>query len=253
MEIKLFGKSVFEFKKRGGDTLFFNSQQSLENSKFLPDFNTFRENQSIDYAYTEMVIPTGKIKFKDEKDINVIKVEKTPKNIYELKLLNDNNFKINIDKEYVDSQIKEFKDKLNLIKIVEFDMSRGANEIASVIIRLENRKKYGEHESFFSEYAYTTNTKISEVIEKHSNLQLGKIEQFIADMPKEAVDIMKLYTKETEEICKKKPIFYIIADKKDFKQTNKRRDPILLAQSPFGHFWQILGAWDKEMMFLEEL
>ncbi len=44
-----------------------------------------------------------------------------------------------------------------------------------------------------------------------------------------------------------------IADKKDFEKKDKRRDPILLAQSPFGHFWQILGAWDKEMLFLEEL
>jgi hypothetical protein len=75
------------------------------------------------------------------------------------------------------------------------------------------------------------------------------IAQFIAEMPKEAVEVMKQYNKATGELCD----FYNIADKKDFKKSDQRCDPILLAQSPFGHVWQILGAWDEEMMFVEEL
>jgi uncharacterized lipoprotein len=72
-------------------------------------------------------------------------------------------------------------------------------------------------------------------------------------MPKEAVEVMKAYNAATGELCGKQAVFYIIADKKDFKKSDQRRDPILLAQSPFGHVWQILGAWDKEMIFVEEL
>ena len=72
-------------------------------------------------------------------------------------------------------------------------------------------------------------------------------------MPKEAVAAMKEYNKGCDKLCGKQAVFYIIADKKDFEKTNKRRDPILLAQSPFVNRWQILGAWDKEMLFLEEL
>jgi len=181
------------------------------------------------------------------------KFKLTPKKIFELKFLNKKDFKINTDEKYVNDQIQQFKDKLNLIKMSEFDISRGTNEIASILTRLENRKKYDTYKTFFEEYAYTTTERINQVVKNHSHLQLGKIEQFIADMPKEAVDAMKQYTNNTEKICKKKPVFYIIADKKDFKNTDQRRDPILLAQSPFGHFWQILGAWDDEMMFLEEL
>jgi hypothetical protein len=47
--------------------------------------------------------------------------------------------------------------------------------------------------------------------------------------------------------------FYVIADKKDFDKTPAKRDPILLAQSPFGFFWNILGAWSDEMIFLGDL
>ena len=38
-----------------------------------------------------------------------------------------------------------------------------------------------------------------------------------------------------------------------FRKAYEKRDPILLAQSPFGFYWQILGAWDKEMLLLGEL
>ena len=94
---------------------------------------------------------------------------------------------------------------------------------------------------------------MNNVLKKHDYLQLGEVDQFVADMPKEATDAMKEYNDACKKLCGKKAVFYIIADKKDFKKTESRRDPILLAQSPFGHFWQIIGAWDKEMMFLEEL
>ena len=47
--------------------------------------------------------------------------------------------------------------------------------------------------------------------------------------------------------------FYSIAEKEMFNDEYKRNDPILLVQSPFGIYWQILGAWDKELVLLEEL
>ena len=132
-------------------------------------------------------------------------------------------------------------------------MRNGVVEIASILLRMENRKKYKQFKKFYDNYAYTSNAKINELIKKHKYLKLGKIDQFIADLPKEATAEMKEYTAQTKKLCDKKPVFYIVADKKDFEKSDKRRDPILLAQSPFGHFWQILGAWDKEMLLLEEL
>jgi hypothetical protein len=178
---------------------------------------------------------------------------KTPKKIFELKYLNKKGFKINTDSKYVDEQLSMFKDKLDLIKTAEFDMSRGVNEIASIVLRLENRKKYSEHKDFFEEFAYTTTDRINSVIKNNQNLKLGKVEQFIADMPKEASDVMKKYNEESKKLCGKQSVFYIIADKKDFQKSEKRRDPILLAQSPYAHVWQILGAWDEEMLLLEDL
>ena len=64
---------------------------------------------------------------------------------------------------------------------------------------------------------------------------------------------MAAYTEHTVSVCGKKPIFYVIAEPDKFRKAFEKRDPILLVQSPFGFYWQILGAWDKEMLLLGEL
>lgn len=263
MEIKLFGKSLFKATKN--ELYWGQASDSAKKTKYLPDFfslgnsgNSSWESsgllQVVDLN-TPVKSESSGSKKEDKKDPRpaVEKAKLTPKNVYDLKMLNDKSFQLNTDPVYVDKQVADFKDKLSLLSAEEYDMRRGVDEVSSVLLRMENRKKYKEAKDFFDEFPYTTTSKINELLKGHDYLKLGQVAQFVADMPKEAIKIMKDYNTNTNKICQKQAVFYIVADKKDFQKTNTRRDPILLAQSPFGHFWQILGAWDKEMLFLEEL
>lgn len=250
MEIKLFGKSLFEVKGNKGAIFLAEAQSSNKQSKYLPDFYNSQNFENTMSGYVSITELTAK---KEEAPKPPEPEHLTPKGVHNLKLMHDDTFQLNTNPEYVDQQILDFKDKLALIKAEEYDMSRGVVEIGSIVMRLENRKKYEEFKDFFEEFPYTTTSKIDDVVKAHAYLKMGQVAQFVADMPKEAVDIMKQYNKQTDQLCGKQAVFYIVADKKDFERTTKRRDPILLAQSPFGHFWQILGAWDKEMLLLENL
>lgn len=237
---------------------FNNAAERISKSEYLPNFYSMGESDfpSFSYAIQEVETLTNKIS-KAKKGAKVKtpkpKPELTPKNVYQMKMLNDESFIMKADPKYVDAQLEDFKEKLGMLKSTEWDMDRGTTEISSVIARFENRKKYAEHKAFYDEFPYTSTKRMNELVKEHNYLQIGEVSQFLADMPKEATDVMKRYTAETKKLCDKKPLFYIIANKKDFKKTEKRRDPILLAQSPFGHFWQILGAWDEEMLLIEEL
>lgn len=228
-----------------------NAHASSLQSKFMPDFMNTQGESGILWAYGMQGLKEKKRN--EKKEIAARKKGPNPKKVFDLRMLNDKSFAFDTSEKYVDEQLQHFKDKLEVLKVEEFDMANGTTEIASIVLRMENRKKYSAHEKFFSQYPYTTQTKVSEVLKKHSYLKQGKVAQFLADMPKDATDVMKKYDAECVKLCGKKAVFYIIADKKDFQKTEQRRDPILLAQSPFGHFWQILGAWDKEMLLLEEL
>lgn len=258
----MFGKSLFKFNRK--EQMLVPAMNKIKESKYLIDFHgdtgsTFGRIESLTAwtASNGSIVAVGPsdvktVKSADEKKPEV-KEKVTPKGVYKLGMLHDKEFKLNTDPEYVDGQIATFKDKLALIKAEEYNMQRGTNEIASILQRMENRKKYADVKTVFEEFPYTTSSKIDAVIKENDHLQLGQVAQFMADMPKDAVDAMKRYNAGCDKLCGKQAVFYIIADKKDFKKSNSRRDPILLAQSPFGHFWQILGAWDDEMVFLEQL
>lgn len=124
--------------------------------------------------------------------------------------------------------------------------------LESAIQCLENRKKYDEYKEFFEKFPCTFSDKIHELTEKY-NLVLKSSEIFVPEFPEEAILIMDAYQEMTIKLCGKKPTFYVIATIDDFKEKDKKRDPILLVQSPFGYFWNILGAWDAEMVLLSEL
>ena len=267
MLLKLFGRDIF--RHNSGETLILNARNELKEQKILPDFyishqfDLISEVEPISYI-TYQGINEGTSTAINSAQVSVVKKpeekkeerkhrEMKPKTIFKLKLLNEEGFTINTDGEYVFQQLQTLKDKLSLIQSSKYDMGNGVQEIASMIIRMENRKKYSRFKGFYSQYAYTTSKKIAKVLKSHSYLNMDKVEQFLADMPTEATNAMMEYKSKTKELCKKLPIFYIIANKKDFQKTNKRKDPILLAQSPFGHFWQVIGAWDEEMVLLDEL
>jgi hypothetical protein len=125
-------------------------------------------------------------------------------------------------------------------------------QMADILSRLENRKKWTEHQEFFSKFQNTDGSKIDDLLAKYQ-LVLKPADIFIPVLPDEAVTAMTAYTEHVEAVTGKKPVFYVIATEDLFQRQNDKLDPILLAQSPFGMYWQILGAWDKEMLLLSEL
>lgn len=150
--------------------------------------------------------------------------------------------------ENLDEKIQTFKMRTKFIKYNDY----AKKEVMDMTVRLENRKKYDQFKDFFEQYDTTTTEKINKLISKY-DLVLKSSDLFIPTFPKEAIEIMNDYENKTVELCNKRPIFYVIAENSKFKKEFDRNDPILLAQSPFGIYWNILGAWDEEILLLEEL
>jgi hypothetical protein len=175
-------------------------------------------------------VPSKKIKVKPKDVLHELETVPTPFSLMGL-----------------DDKIEILKDKEKLI--VQHYAKR---EVSALIERLENRKKYVEHKAFFDSFANTTDEKIDVLLGKYQ-LVMKTSDIFIPEFPDEAVKVMKDYTEKLKEVCNKKPIFYVIAEESLFKKSYEKRDPILLVQSPFGFYWQILGAWDEELILLSEL
>lgn len=147
----------------------------------------------------------------------------------------------------IDDKIEILRHKADLLT-----QKYAKREVKCLIERLENRKQFHKQASFFNQFQNTNDEKIKALLDKY-DLKMDTSELFIPAFPDDAIKTMVDYTKAVADICDKKPIFYVIAEPKDFKKNDERLDPILLVQSPFGFYWQILGAWDKEMLLLSEM
>lgn len=126
-------------------------------------------------------------------------------------------------------------------------------EMEGMVACLKRRARYNENKEFFEKFDYTTTEKIEGLLEKHPSLCMKGSTLFVPTFPEDAISAMEAYKKKCKSLFDLDPVFYVIAKKDDFRKKEKKNDPILLVQSPFGFFWQILGAWDEEMLLLEEL
>ena len=149
--------------------------------------------------------------------------------------------------ENLDSKIEVLKTKSRFIS-----QRYTKSQIEGLIQRLENRRKYAEHAAFYEKFPVTTDDKIDVLLSKYK-LEMNDSDMFVPSFPNEAIAVMDEYSKVTKKVTDEQCIFYVIAEEKDFKKKREKLDPILLVQSPFAFVWQILGAWDKEMLLLHEL
>ena len=272
MKLKIFGYELYKYQK-----------PLTEEELKIYDFaqwgvvNDTQNNYSID-SLLQAVTPVeikpknGRGRPKKEKPPVEKPKEVTPKELFEAKALNDNKFSFNVDPDYLDKQIEDCSSKLQLMypdkarkKRDPFDMDSddlfahggiryGRQELKSIIERLNNRKRIKEVKDVVDKYPHTTTALIQKVLSEHKDiLRFGKADTFVPDFPMEAAKAMNEYDKMCQKLCKKDTWFYVLANKKDFEKVQRRRDPILFAQSPFGFFWNILGAWEEEMQYLGDL
>lgn len=178
----------------------------------------------------------------DEKDPADKRLPITPKSV-----VDELNNTMVVSLEGLDEKIQCLRDKTKLST-----QHYTTAQLEGMIERLEFRRRYPDYREFFDRFPYTSDEKIDILVTKYK-LKICSSDLFVPTLPKEAIDVMGEYKRVTKEITSKDPIFYLIGEEVDFKKKYEKLDPILLVQSPFGFVWQILGAWDKEMMLLSEL
>ncbi len=157
-----------------------------------------------------------------------------------------------------DIDFKDLETKIKAIKkrrdFIHDELEKPTIEEDQALSWLEARKKGKKYLEEFR-WFITTEDKVSELLKKYK-LTKAMLDQYHLAIPAEAIDEMEAYYALWKKVADKKdkPEFVVIADiPKEQKQYERRRDPILLATSPFGKYYFCLGAWDREVQILHEL
>lgn len=122
------------------------------------------------------------------------------------------------------------------------------NDENTALAFLEARKKY---QKGLFEWAITTQSKIDALCNKYKVKDVD-FSGYYKNIPNEAIDELEKFCNVWAKVRQDDPYLrLIIDDKADSKE--RKKDPILLAGSPFGKWFYILGAWDKEVEIVDDL
>lgn len=116
---------------------------------------------------------------------------------------------------------------------------------------LNARRYYKKYEHLFP-WVITNDTLIEALIKKYK-LQNVSFSSYSKSVPHEATDELEKFGKAWEKVVddeNHKPSIRLITD---YQGPEHKKDPILIVSSPFGRWWYILGAWDKEVEIVDEI
>lgn len=150
-----------------------------------------------------------------------------------------------IDLVDLDKKIKVVKKRKEFLTE---HMNVGAQDEKYALSILQARKKFPKYAHEFK-WAVTNMEKINELCKKYK-VQMVDFYGYYKSIPNEAIDELEKFCEVYAKITKEKPVLKLIVDVGGPEQ---KKDPILLACSPFGKWFYILGAWDKEVEFVDEL
>lgn len=172
--------------------------------------------------------------------------EKKPAEVWEL--LKNQNDPI-VDTSDLDKKIKIIKNRIAVLG--DHVPDRDLNIEYTVLGFLEARKKYEKYKHLFA-YPTTDQSMIDELCSAYK-LKVVSIGQYSGTMPQEAIDELSRFKLACLKVRKDRPVVRLIVPDNDPKTEKRKRDPILLVSSPFGNWDYILGAWDKEVLIVDEL
>ena len=93
-----------------------------------------------------------------------------------------------------------------------------------------------------------TNQEMIDKLCKRYKVQMVCLGDYYRLVPKEGVDEIEKFAEAMSNVSRTEPLFKLIISDEE-----QPKDPILLAQSPFGNWWYVLGAWDKEVEIVDDL
>jgi len=162
----------------------------------------------------------------------------------------EEHLKVNCDN--LTEKIKQIKIRMN--KMIKIGIKEG--DIDKTLNYLISRKYLVSHkESYKKEFYWpiTTEEKIKGLLNKYT-LSKDNVIHYQDYIPDEGIKEIEKYCKLCQKVNKKfTPLVEIIMPDRAIKENIKSRDPIIISESPFGKFYFVLGAWDKEVKIMHEL
>lgn len=138
----------------------------------------------------------------------------------------------------------------------EIGMESTPDEDEALIFLYARQKLLKLKEKHNFNWPVTTKDKIEKLCRTYK-LELVQFRSYYKTVPMEAIDELEKFCKEYERFTDTEPELKLIIDDApapgESQSRERKKDPILLASSPFGRWYHVLGAWDLHVEVVDEL
>lgn len=170
------------------------------------------------------------------------RIEKKPIEVFKEIISNETP---KMDLNDIDGQIKLVEKR---IKVLSDYIGNKPNDEFEALKFLKARKKFSKHKERFS-WNITTHALVKKLCDKYK-VRMVDFSSYYKNVPMEAIDELEKYYEAYKKVRDDEPVVKLIIDDGG-KETKK--DPIVLTSSPFGYWFYVIGAWDKEVEIIDEL
>jgi len=179
----------------------------------------------------------------DAKGVEDLRIEKKPVEIVQEIIVPEPVLRLN-DLPY---QIKAVEARLKVLK--KFRGNLGDETMALMYLRA--RLHYEKKKKLFT-WPLSTDELINALVKKYkvSNNSFGG---YSRNIPLEATAELEKFGKAWDQVVDDERHVAELRLITDYGGKETKKDPILLASSPFGRWWYVLGAWDKEVEIVDEI
>lgn len=151
-----------------------------------------------------------------------------------------------IDFSQLDLQIKTVEKRKKILE-EEIGITISDEKIALKYLYARRKlRKIGKNEFLWQ----TTTNELIEKLRKNYKIKIVNFPNYYKCVPNEALEQLEKYSKAWRKITEEVPEIKLIIDEGGKED---KKDPILIVSSPFGNWWFILGAWDKEVEYVDEI
>ena len=157
-----------------------------------------------------------------------------------------------LDLKDIDEKIKSINNRIKMLK--KQNLSTADEDLALKYITA--RKIFRKNPKVLDSWPIVTEANINDLLKKYklrrARLGNGMYESLC---PNDALKAMEDYTKVWNDLWPsiEKPEIILIINESVYNEIQRKKDPILLAKSPLGNWWHLLGAWDKEVEYVSDI
>jgi hypothetical protein len=157
-----------------------------------------------------------------------------------------------LDLKNIDEKIKSINNRIKLLK--KQNLNTADEDLALKYITA--RKIFRKNPKVLDSWPIVTEANIDDLLKKYKlrRVRLGN-GMYESLCPNDALKAMEDYTKVWNDLWPsiEKPEIILIISESVYKEIQRKKDPILLAKSPLGNWWHLLGAWNKEVEYVSDI